>query len=95
VRNVWRKDKVVRMDAGKRYRLTDVIWWTRQEDVFTEIASILEIDSASTQTPNWFQNRTRAAKNILDRMTKDETDILRDKADRLADKGLPEEVQRK
>ena len=95
MRNVWRKDKVVRMDAGKRYRLTDVIWWTRQEDVFTEIASILEIDSASTPTPNWFQNRTRAAKNILDRMTKDETDILRDKADRLADKGLPEEVQRK
>jgi hypothetical protein len=77
-----------------RYRLTDVIWWTRKEEVFKEIASILHLDSADTNTPGWFQLRTKACKNLLNTMSNDERQTIEDEADRLRKEGLPEDVKR-
>jgi hypothetical protein len=95
LRNVWRVRRNRQMKPGSRYRLTDILWWTRQTDVFNEIANILNIDSADTNTPGWFQLRTKASKNILDKMTEDERKILEDDAQRMQKEGLPPDVQRK
>ena len=53
------------------------------------------LDSVDTNTPGWFENRTVACKNILDNMTDAEKDILRKKAEEMAEKGMPEDIQRK
>ena len=95
LRNVWRGAKKVSLIQGKKYRLTDILWWTRQGEVFSEIASIMGIESANTNTPGWFSVRRTAEKNILDRMTDIEKDKLREEADQIAVEGLPVEVQRK
>lgn len=80
---------------GSRYRLTDVLWWTRQDDVFEEIASILHIRTANTSTPGWFPLRTKASKQILERMTEDQRKVIEDEGDRMEKDGLPQDVQRK
>jgi hypothetical protein len=94
LRNVWRVRKNVGTRPGNRYRLTDILWWTRRDEVFIEIASIMDLDTANTSTPGWFQLRTKASKNILDSMTEDERKDIEDEADRLQKDGLPKEVQR-
>lgn len=81
--------------AGYRYRLTDFLWWTRQEDVFKEIASLLNIETADTRTPGWFQLRTKASKNIIDGMSEDDKKKLENEADLMQKDGLPPEIQRK
>ncbi len=80
---------------GQKYRLNDVLWWTRQKDVFAEIAAMKGLDSADSNTPGWFTLRRTAEKNILDAMTEVETEILRKEAERLAGEGLPKDIQRK
>jgi hypothetical protein len=80
---------------GKRYHLQDVLWWTRPDEVLLEIAKIMDIDSANTQTPKWFQYRTRAAKNILNDMSNRAKNQLRDEADKMSAQGLPVDLQRK
>ena len=78
---------------GCRYRLMDILWWTRQEDVFKEIASILQLDSADSNTPGWFQLRTKASKNILDAMSEEDQNSLENEANHMQWEGLPSEVQ--
>lgn len=80
---------------GTRFRLTDILWWTREKDVFEEIASFLGLDNANTFTPGWFQLRTAASKNILDRMGDEERRKLEEEADRMQKEGLPPDVQRR
>jgi hypothetical protein len=63
--------------------------------VFNEIASILNIDTASTSTPGWFTLRTKASKNLLESMTEEERKSLEKDADRMQREGLPEDVQRR
>jgi len=72
-----------------------VLWWTRQKDVFAEIASIMQIESANTKTDGWFTLRRTAEKNIIDAMTEEGKDSLREAAERMMKEGLPEDVQRK
>jgi len=63
--------------------------------VFREIASLMQIDSADTNTPGWFQLRTKASKNILDAMTDDERREIEAEAEQMQSEGLPRDVQRK
>ncbi|KAF8801933.1 hypothetical protein BYT27DRAFT_7113986 [Phlegmacium glaucopus] len=93
LRNVWRPTKKFALTKGNRYRLTDVLWWTRQASVFKEIASIMNLDSADTNTPGWFPYRTIAAKNLLDNMTDVERAKLIDEAGKLVSEGLPADLQ--
>jgi len=75
--------------------LTDILWQTRQGDVWAEIAALLNMESANTQTPGWFEMRMTAMKNILNKMTEDEKSKLQEEADRMAKEGLLAEIQRK
>lgn len=86
--------KKPKQNTEGRYRLTDILWWTRQEDVFNEIAKILQLPSADTNTPGWFQLRTKASKNILNNMSQEEHEALEAEAARLQKEGLPQDVQR-
>lgn len=95
VRNVWRVRKTPVVRPGSRYCLTDILWWTQQEKVFKEIASILGLDTANTQTPGWFQLRTKASKTILNSMTEEDRNNLENEADRMQKEGLPQDVQRR
>jgi hypothetical protein len=78
-----------------KYRLTDILWYTNQEQVFREIAVIMELESANTYTPGWFKHRTQASKNIIDAMSDSEKKILEDEAERMWVEGLPVDVQKK
>jgi hypothetical protein len=80
---------------GSRYRLTDVLWWTRRDDVFRRIATILDIPTANTSTPGWFQLRTKASKDIILEMSQEDKKVLEDDADRMEREGFPEDVQRR
>jgi hypothetical protein len=79
----------------KKYRLTDVLWWNRKDEVMKEIASIMDIESADTNTAGWFPHRNLAAKNLLDNMSSSEINKLRVEAAGMSQKGFPEELQRK
>jgi hypothetical protein len=79
----------------KEYRLGDLLWWLRKDDVMAEISELMGNDSVNTNTPGWFQLRTVAAKNILGRMTEAEKKDLRKKGEEIAKKGMPEHLKRK
>jgi len=53
------------------------------------------LNSVNTNTPGWFENRTVACRNILDNMTDAEKEKLCKKAEEMAEKGMPEDIQRK
>jgi hypothetical protein len=95
LRNVWRIRRDSTPKSGSRYRLTDFLWWTRQEDVFNEMALLLNIETANTHTPGWFQLRTKASKNILNGMTDEERSAFQDEADRMQREGLTPDIQRR
>ena len=63
--------------------------------MFKEIASILNIESADTHTPGWFQLRTKASKNVLNAMAEDARKDLEIAADRMQKEGLPPDIQRR
>jgi len=83
------------MTTTKQYRLGDILWWRYREDVMKEIGIIMGNDTVDTNTPGWFQHRTAAAKNILNRMTEAQKFELRKLGDGMSEKGMPEEIQRK
>ena len=60
-----------------------------------EIAKIMDLDYVDTNTPGWFAYRTKAAKNILDRMSEESKTRLQLEADEMAEKGFPEDLQRR
>lgn len=96
MRNTWRiKKKTPQLIQGNKYRGTDLLWWTRQKDVYAEIASIMELPTANSNTPGWFEHRMAASKNILDTMTVEEKTKFEDDAERYRVEGLPKDVQRK
>jgi hypothetical protein len=92
---VWRSKKGIPLKQLSRYRLTDVLWWTRRREIFEEIANIMGLESANTFTPGWFSHRNTAAKNIMEKMTEADKKLLRDKGDKMATEGMPDEIRRK
>jgi hypothetical protein len=92
--NVWRTKNQPVMKPG-RYRPTEILWYTQQEAVWKEIASVLNVDSADTNTPGWFENRTKASKNIIAKMSAEEKKKLEDECERMWKEGLPIDIQRK
>lgn len=89
------KRKTHQIALGHKYRLTDVLWWTRQKDVLAEIAKILNLPTVDTNTPGWLQHRLPASKNILDAMTAEVKRKFEEEAENYRFEGLPSDVQRK
>ena len=72
LRNTWRQKKPIPPVKGKQYRLGDVLWWIKPDEVLKEISNIMGMDNVDTHTPGWFKYRMAATKNILDNMREDE-----------------------
>lgn len=66
-----------------------------KQEVLDEIGRIKEMNSVDTTTPGWFELRTHATKNLLSQMTDAEKADLRKEGDKMAEKGLPEDVKRR
>jgi hypothetical protein len=73
---------------------SDVIWNTRKEEVFEEIAKLLHIEKADSSTPGWFSQRMPAIKLILARTTTDKL-WVDSEVDRITREGYPERVKRR
>ena len=71
-----------------QYWLTDILWYTQKESVLNEIASIMGLDSADTNTPKWFEHQTRASKNVSDALSEEERKTLEEEAEQMWQEGL-------
>ena len=71
----------------------DILWYTQKESVLSEIVSIMGLDSADTNTPKWFEHRTRASKNVIIAMSEKERKTLEEEAERMWLEGLPVDRQ--
>lgn len=60
-----------------------------------EIATIMGVDEIDTNNPEWFKHRLAASKNIIDEMSDSMKEGLRKKGEEMAEKGFPEDVQRR
>ena len=81
------------MPVQRSKRLTDILWQTRQGDVWAEIAAMLNLESTDTQTPGWFEIHMTTMKNVLDKMMEEEKAMLHEEANRMSKERLPAEVQ--
>ena len=63
---------------------TEVIWHTQRQDVMDEIANILGVEEATTETQGWFAAQTPAIKNIINKMTGEELTALDIKVEEIA-----------
>ncbi|KAF8811080.1 hypothetical protein BYT27DRAFT_7253210 [Phlegmacium glaucopus] len=95
LRNVWRAKKKPKLKQGDKYRLTDVLWWTREKDVLVEVALLMNLPTATTTTPGWLGFRLPASKNIIDAMTVQDKRVLEEVAEKMRIEGLPDDLQRK
>ena len=76
-------------------KLTDALWLTQREDALAEIATMLGVSQATTNTPGWFGVRTTACGNIIQRMSPEEKAALEKDRDRICREGHPEEQKRR
>lgn len=96
IHNNWRARRITQQKVpGLRMKKTEVLWKTRQEDVFAEIAILLGVESANATTPGWFNQRMPAMGNILARMTTLEKQQLEKDRERLQLEGYKEEDKRR
>lgn len=86
---------VARKSNNFRPKRTEIIWGTRRQDVMDEIAKILNLEEATTQTPGWFPVRTQAIKNIIEKMTPEEVRKLDMEVEETAKRGNKDELKKR
>ena len=95
IHNNWRTSKDAQlMLAHFIVKRTDVLWKRSQDKVFAEIADILGMEQADTNTPNWFSHRMVAMKNIIERMSSGELAELDKEVAAIAAEGYSEAEKR-
>jgi len=96
IQNNWRPHRTSHKKvAGVKMKISEVLWKTRPQEVYAEIATLLGIESANASTPGWFNQRMPALGNILARMTTAERGELEKECERLELEGNKEEDKRK
>lgn len=94
MQNTWRKPKAAENPRMVlKVKPIEVLWQTRQEDVFAEIAKLLSVPSANTNTEGWFSKRMQALKNILRTMSDEEAEELEREQKRIGTQGYPEHIK--
>ena len=92
IQNNWRSQCISQKKvAGVKMKISEVLWKTRQADVFAEIANLLGIKSANASTPGWFNQRMPAIGNILAQMTTADREELEKEHERFELEGNNEE----
>ena len=96
IQNNWRSHRISQKKVFRfKMKISEVLWKTRQDEVFAEIATLLGIQSATASTPGWFNQRMPALGNVLARMTTAEREELEKECQRLELEGNKEEDKRK
>jgi hypothetical protein len=95
LRNTWRGEKRLSKMTLKKYRMHDLLWWLKKDDVLKEISTLTGIENITTKNPKWFTHRMEASRNILDMMSQSEKEEIRRMGEIFAKEGLPEEIKRK
>ena len=96
IQNNWRSHRISQKKVvGVKMKISEVLWKTRQAEVFAEIATLLCVESADASTPGWFNQRMPAIGNILARMTTVDREELEKDRERLELEGNKEEVKRR
>jgi len=95
IQNNWRSHRISQKVFRFKMKISEVLWKTRQDEVFAEIGTLLGIQSANASTPGWFNQRMPALGNILARMTTAEREELEKDRQRLELEGNKEEDKRK
>lgn len=94
--NNWRMERPLARKSNRRpMRLADILWHTREADVFAQIANDMGLETADRTTPKWFQARTQAAARIIAQMSEEEKDALAKEGKVLEDKGISEDHKRR
>jgi hypothetical protein len=96
VRNNWRPYSTTQ-ETRTNVKVTaiNVVWETQKTAVEDKLKEILGVEDLDARHPGYFQQRTAAAKQVLEEMTEQErTAITQIVEDRRA-KGNPEAVRRK
>ena len=94
IRNTWRPNNTAN-SKEKQYKITDLLWWERKEEIMDEISNSMGRESADTKTKGWFQLRMAASQNIRNKMTNEDILKLHRKGQEMREVGLQEELQRK
>ena len=76
-----KKCLVYKETGGFKIRTVLADGYSMKESVLSEIASIMSLDSANTNTPKWFEHRMRALKNVIDAMSEEERKTLEEEAE--------------
>ena len=89
--NWWSSQKSKGQAPNLIVKQSEVIWNQRREEVFAEITKLLDLESADTNTPGWFEMHLKAIWNIHDHMTDKEQLELEAEVARLTEEGYLED----
>lgn len=93
--NNWRPyHSMAKKPNGLKIKRSEVLWHTKQDLVYKEIANLLGVEKADSSTDHWFEKRLPAIKNILDRMTDVESAELDEEVKRINNEGFPDDIKR-
>lgn len=94
--NSWRPERgIARMSNQFKVKKPDLLWRTQKDRVLKEIASILGVTEATTNTPGWFTARSTAMKNILQGMSAVEKKAFDEEIKGIQKQGYEPDVQRR
>ena len=54
IRNTWRPNNTAN-SKEKQYKITDLLWWERKEEIMDEILNLMGREYTNTKTKGWFQ----------------------------------------
>jgi len=77
-----------------KVKINELLWETKQDLVYAEVARLLGMDKADSDTPNWITKRMKALKNVYGRLTEEEKMELQEERKRREKEGNPEELKR-
>jgi hypothetical protein len=95
MQNTWRVPKAEKDPVGiLKVTRNQILWRTRKEVVFAEIARLLGIQSADANTPGWLGKRMKAMQNVYERMPPEEKAELEMERKKISIEGHPEDLRR-
>jgi hypothetical protein len=95
VRNNWRPYSTdLEIKPLIKVNAIEVVWQTQKAAVEEELKKLLQVDELASNDPRYFQQRTAAAKRVLDNMTERERTAIYATVEERRLKGNPVTIQR-
>ena len=94
MQNSWRVPKADKDPEGiLKITRNQILWRTKKEVVFAEIAALLGIQTADANTPGWLGKRMKALRNVYERMPPEEKAELEMERKRISIEGHPKDLR--